>query len=160
MPKFRYTRTVTNYTFIPPVKISEEEYNALKRLLYSHPDADIGGGPDKEDQKSDDKMQLLLAVGIICFFIGLLTNLSYDSPADTPAWSSLLMFASVFFILHPILNTGMLQSSVNKASAEKSKQAFYKELAKMILNSTSYFRFSQEYYNRFGKYASMMNSSI
>lgn len=158
MPKFKYTRTVSHYTFIPPERISETEYNSIKRLLQSHPDADIGGGPNEEEQESDDRMYLLLVIGIIGFFVGLLTNLSYDSPAETPGWSTLLMIGSVFFILHPILNTGRLQSSVNRSNAEKSKKAFYKELGKMILKSSSYFSFSQEYQRRFGTYVSIINS--
>ena len=150
MPKFRYTRVVTNYTFTPPQNISEADYNTLKNLFKINPHADIGGLKKEmeEDRKDNEKMNTILTIGLICFFIGLLAMLS----SDNNQWGFILMFLSLVFSIHPIINTGILQSSKNKASAFKDKQAYFTDLKKMIINSSNYKNFSKDYGKKYNPF--------
>lgn len=151
MPKFRYTRVVTNYTFTPPQNISEADYNTLKNLLKINPNADISGGT-KEEDKDDGKMYMLLVIGLVCFFIGLLTILNTDKVNDVPGWAGFLWIGGLFFIIHPIVNGGMLQTSVNKSSADKYRQAFFSDLKSMIISSSNYKSFSKDYGKKYNPF--------
>ena len=55
----------------------------------------------EEDRKDNEKMNTILTIGLICFFIGLLAMLS----SDNNQWGFILMFLSLVFSIHPIINT-------------------------------------------------------
>ena len=61
---------------------------------------------------------------------------------DTPKWwGVLLMFISVFGILHPIINEGQLESSRNRVRAYDEKIEYYRNLKNTIVKTNSYLEF-------------------
>jgi hypothetical protein len=131
MARFQYTRTVHHYSFQPPDRISELEYNSYKQMLLVNPNSDIT--PTDNSKKKNSFLYGLVIVGVILLIIGFATE----------TW--VLVFLSIFLVLHPIVNTGILQSSINQDRATNAKIEFYNDLKRMILNSRSYSDFNIAY---------------
>jgi hypothetical protein len=135
MVRFEYTRKVHHYSFQPPESISELEYNSYKQMLLINPNSDIT--PTDNSKKKNSFLYVLTIVGVILLIIGLATT----------TW--IIVFLSIFLILHPIVNTGVLQSSINQDRATNTKSEFYNDLKRMILNSRSYSDFYASYKNKY-----------
>jgi hypothetical protein len=151
MAKFRYTETVYNYSFTPPSIISELEFHSYKQMLRANPNANIF--KETNVKKKNEFIYILLVVGIICFLIGLMTILSAEKSNDAPGWAFALLFGSIFLVLHPIVNTGILKSSINEDRADTERSKYYADLKYLIINSSTYPEFSMKYKAKYGGYA-------
>ncbi len=114
MARFKYTQTVHHYSFHPPESISELEYNSYKQMLLVNPNSDIT--PTDNSKKKNSFLYSLVIIGVVLLIIGFATE----------TW--ILVFLSIFLVLHPIVNTGILQSSINQDRATYSKSEFYNVL--------------------------------
>jgi hypothetical protein len=135
MARFEYTRTIHHYSFQPPESISELEYNSYKQMLLVNPNSDIT--PTDNSKKKNSFLYILVVVGVLLLIIGFVTE----------TW--ILVFLSIFLVLHPIVNTGILQSSINQDKATNAKMEFYNDLKRMILNSRNYNDFYVSYKNKY-----------
>lgn len=131
MARIEYTRTVHYYSFRPPSRISELEYNSYKQMLNINPNLDIT--PPDKSKKKNAFLYILVIIGFIVLIYGFVTE----------NW--FLVMISIFLVLHPIVNTGILQSSINQDKATNAKMDFYKDLKKMILISKNYNEFNVAY---------------
>jgi hypothetical protein len=150
MPKFNYTKTVYHYSFNPPSTITKAEYESYKQMLKVDPRADLA--PDSGVRKRNDFMYVLVVIGIICFLIGLFTCLGAEKSSDAPGWAICMVFGSLFFVLHPIINGGKLESSINEDKADNDRTQFYENLRAMIISSNSYEEFIGKYRLKYRAY--------
>jgi hypothetical protein len=140
MARFKYTKTVENYSFNPPRNISEEQFNQLKSQIKRNPNEPLID--ETSVQNSHERLTTLLTFGIIALLIGLFGMFGFDSPQW---WGGLLTILSVFGVLHPIVNMGQLESSKNRLTAEQDRIRFYRNLKSMIQNSEDYISFRIKY---------------
>ncbi len=136
MARFTYTKTVENYSFVPPQMISEKEYILLKQQILQHPTEPLIN--EMEARNSHERLLTFLYVGVFLLIIGLIGMFADDTPKW---WGVLLMFISVFGILHPIINEGQLESSRNRVRAHDEKIMYYRNLKKNITKTNSYLEF-------------------
>jgi len=135
MARFEYTRTVSQYYFKPPESISIEQYNAFKSILRDNPLEDFM--PKENGGKKNTIIYALVIIGFALTAIGIALEI----------W--LLVFLSVWLILHPLVNMGTLQSSVNQDRAERARRDFYRDLKEMITQSSSYYEFEKSYKKKY-----------
>jgi hypothetical protein len=140
MARFEYTKTIEQYNFTPPESISEVDFIKLKIQIRENPNSPLINETKVSD--SHDKLVIVVIIGIILLIIGLFGMFSTDNP---PAWSVILMLISVFGVIHPIINMGKLQSSQNKVAADKSRVAYFKDLKKIVEESSDYRIFKSKY---------------
>jgi hypothetical protein len=150
MARFKYTETVYNYTFTPPSVISEIEFQSYKQMLKANPNANIF--KETNVKKKNERIYFLLIVGIICFLVGMIALFSSEDTNDAPGWAFPLIFVSIFFVLHPIVNTGILRSSINENRADTERSKYYTDLKSLIINSSTYPEFSIKYKAKYGGY--------
>ena len=136
MARFTYTKTVENYSFVPPRMISEKEYTQLKQQILQNPSDPLIN--ELEARNAHDRLLTFLYVGVFLLIIGLIGMFVDDTPKW---WGVLLMFISVFGILHPIINEGQLESSRNMVRAYDQKIMYYKNLKNTIVKTNSYLEF-------------------
>ena len=136
MARFTYTKTVENYSFVPPRMISEKEYTQLKQQILQNPSEPLIN--ELEARNAHDRLLTFLYVGVFLLIIGLIGMFVDDTPKW---WGVLLMFISVFGILHPIINEGQLESSRNRVRAHDEKIMYYRNLKKNIAKTNSYLEF-------------------
>jgi hypothetical protein len=145
MPRIKWTKTVHNYSFTPPASISESSYNCYNIQIKNYPLCNLN---DIQDKNKDNLMFFVLSFGIIGFILGLYFLLTKNSN-EIPGWITFYFIISVFFIIHPIVNKGKLESFINKRRAEKNKQQFFDELKAMIMKSKSYSEFVDQYNKKY-----------
>ena len=136
MARFTYTKTVENYSFVPPRMISEKEYTQLKQQILQNPSDPLIN--ELEARNAHDRLLTFLYVGVFLLIIGLIGMFADDTPKW---WGALAMFLSVFGCLHPIINEGRLESSRNRVRAYDEKIVYYRNLKKSIEKSNSYLEF-------------------
>jgi hypothetical protein len=135
MARFEYTRTVSQYYFRPPESISLDLYNSYKSLLRDKPMEDLM--PKDNVGKKNTIVYALVIIGFALTAVGIALEI----------W--LLVFLSVWLILHPLVNMGTLQSSVNQDRAERARRDFYRDLKEMITQSSSYYEFEMLYKKKY-----------
>lgn len=91
-----------------------------------------------EARNAHDRLLTFLYVGVFLLIIGLIGMFVDDTPKW---WGVLLMFISVFGILHPIINEGQLESSRNRVRAYDEKIVYYRNLKNTIVKTNSYLEF-------------------
>jgi hypothetical protein len=136
MARFTYTKTVENYSFVPPRMISEKEYNLYKQQILQNPTEPLIN--EMEARNSHERLVNILYIGIIMLVLGLIGMFATNEPQW---WGALLMFVSVFGIIHPLINKGQLESSRNKVRAYDQKIMYYSNLKNTILKTNSYLEF-------------------
>lgn len=146
MARFEYTSTIAHYSFSIPEFVSEENYNLLKMKVIMNPSAPLIEETSAESKH--EKLTLLIVIGIIALGIGLLGIFSTENP---PGWSIILILISVFGILHPLLNMGTYQSSQNYINAEREKIEYFQKLKRIIMSSSDYRGFLDNYRKTFLK---------
>lgn len=140
MARFEYTKTIEHYNFTPPQSISEEDFIKLKTRIRENPNSSLINETTVSD--THDRLVIIVTVGVILLIIGLFGMLSTDNP---PAWSVILILISVLGVLHPIINMGKLQSSQNKVTADKGRITYFKDLKKLVEESSDYRTFKFKY---------------
>lgn len=133
MARFQYTRTIEHYSFTPPRFISESEYYSIKMKILQAPEEPLV--KEEVAEKNHGRLTLILAVGIIALVIGLFGAFSNDSKPD---WAMILILISIFGILHPLVNMGSYQSSLNRVKAERERILYFQHLKKMVASSNNY----------------------
>jgi hypothetical protein len=136
MARFTYTKIVENYSFTPPRTITESEYNALKLQVLQNPSEPLID--EMQARNSHERLLTFLYIGVGMLILGLIGMFATDEPQW---WGALLMFISVFGIIHPIINEGQLESSRNMVRAHDQKIMYYKNLKNTILKTNSYLEF-------------------
>jgi len=136
MARFTYTKTVENYSFTPPRTITETEYNSLKLQVLQNPSEPLID--EMQARNSHERLLTFLYIGVGMLILGLIGMFATDEPQW---WGALLMFISVFGIIHPIINEGQLESSRNMVRAYDQKIMYYKNLKNTIVKTNSYLEF-------------------
>jgi hypothetical protein len=140
MAKFTYTRTVESYSFTPPSFISEDHYNELKKQISKQPNSPLIN--ENKVEKSHQRLKALVSVGTAALIIGVLVAFNSSNP---PTWSIILIFLSVFGILHPIVNMGTYASSKNRLETERRRINYYRQLKRILLETEGYQNFIVKY---------------
>ena len=96
MARFEYTKTVEQYSFIPPRIVSEEDFRIMKMKIQMNPEAPLIN--ETEAENKHDRLTLLVVLGFVAVIIALFGMFSSENP---PGWSIGLMLISLFFVLHP-----------------------------------------------------------
>ena len=145
MARFEYTKTIEHYSFSAPRYVSEEDYMIIKMKIKQNPSAPLIKESSVED--SHDRLSGVLIVGIIAFIFGLLGMLSSDNP---PAWSIILLIASILGVIHPLINMGVYESSRNRNQAERQRIAYFRKLKELVKDSNDYSQFRMKYGRMYG----------
>jgi hypothetical protein len=145
MARFEYTRTIEHYSFTPPRFISRDDYEQLKKQIEKHPNLSLV--EEEKVENKHEKLGLILVVGMIALIIGLFGIFSSDDP---PGWAILLVIISTIGVLHPLVNTGIYQSSQNKVTAERQRVDFFRRLKVLISESKDYDEFRKNYEMAYG----------
>ena len=142
MPRFKYTKTVYSYQFVPPGSISRPDYESYKKILNTNPDFSLV--PRNNVRRKNDFIYALAIISIISALIGLFVCLSADKSGDVPGWGIGMVFGGIF-VAFSIFNKGVFESARNEDKADGDRQHFYQELRKLIIRSHSYEVFIQQY---------------
>ena len=144
MARITYTKTIENYSFKPPRSISLSEYIALKNQIENQPNKPL---IDEDTvQKSHEKLQLLIIVGVLLLAVGLIGLFAMETPTW---WGGLLTIISIFGILHPSINSGNWESSRNRVAVEETRIAYFRHLKRLIETSKDFSDFQLNYSKQF-----------
>jgi len=147
MPIIEWTKTIKYYSFTPPDTVSETKYDEYKNKIKNYPLCNLN---DNSTKSSGNLIYLVLTIGFIGFFLGIF-YLFMKKPSDIPGWIYIYFMSSIFFILHPLINMGKLESFRNKKKAEGEKQEYYDDIKLMIMKTKSYSEFISQYKKKYNR---------
>jgi len=146
MPRFKYTKTVYDYRFVPPSSISRQDYEDYKKILNTNPGFSLV--PRNNVRRKNDFIYVLAIISIVSALIGLFVCLSNDSSGDVPLWGIGMLMGGVFIAFN-IFNKGIFESSRNEDRADDDRKQFYHDLRLLIMQSNSYEAFILQYQQQY-----------
>ena len=144
MARFEYTRTVEYYSFNPPSYISEGQFYQMKSQINKHPNLPLVD--EESGEKSHSRLLGVLLIGVIALVVSLIV---LKSSEEAPIWAIITLLFSVFGVLFPILNGGILESSRNRVQADRARVDYFRNLKNMVAKTNDYREFILEYKKRY-----------
>jgi hypothetical protein len=140
MARLEYTKTIEHYSFSAPRYVSEEDFMIIKMKIKQNPSAPLVD--ESSVEQSENRLGLVLFIGIVALLIGLVGMFSSDSP---PGWSIVLLILSIFGVIHPLINGGVYESTRNRNQAERQRIDYFRKLKELVKDSNDYSQFRMKY---------------
>jgi hypothetical protein len=141
MATIRYTKTFFN----EPDRISEEDYNSMKRVLCHNPNFEIDPNPETFSEHFSDSLKTIKICGIIMgigAFIGGVLSKGQDWALFVGMTMTLILgITPIMFTLYYLLLEGP-----SFATYLKKKKEYFSRMKYAILNTNSYREFSMTFY--------------